>query len=70
MLSSRTLIYLFCFMTCVRSSTRVARQTQTLIMQRAAISALRRAHSALRPNAVNVPRAYHDKVIDHYENPR
>lgn len=40
-------------------------------MQRLVTRALSRARPSMRP-AVGAPvaRSYHDKVIDHYENPR
>lgn len=39
-------------------------------MQRLALVRLARTRGVLRPNLGSASRAYHDKVIDHYENPR
>lgn len=39
-------------------------------MQRFTATSLSKAHHVLRPSVVTAARAYHDKVIDHYENPR
>lgn len=39
-------------------------------MQRLGVAALSKARGTLRPTFASTARAYHDKVIDHYENPR
>ncbi|CDF32759.1 similar to nifU-like iron-sulfur cluster protein Isu1 [Chondrus crispus] len=39
-------------------------------MQRLSVAAVTKARHAVRPSYASAARAYHDKVIDHYENPR
>lgn len=54
----------------IRASVKYRGCPTAVTMQRLSLTALNRVGAAVRPNMLSTYRSYHDKVIDHYENPR